>query len=55
MNEPKKVSFVNRKASGFLEFYYDENDLYQLENMSIDETLKKLTDVSVRLNTKVNM
>ena len=42
-------------SSGFLESDYDENDLYQVENMSLDETKENLNDVSVRLNRKFHM
>ena len=38
LNETKKVSAVNHKAPYILENDYDENDLYQMENMSLDET-----------------
>ena len=34
---------------------YDENDLYQVKGMSLDETKEKLNDVSVRLNKKFHM
>ena len=37
LNEPKKVSAVNHEAPDFLENDYDENDLYQVENVSHDE------------------
>ena len=40
MNEPKKVSAVNNEAPECLENDYDDNDLYQGENMSFEETLK---------------
>ena len=55
MIESKTVSAINHEASMFLESYYDENDLYHVENMSIDETRENLNDVSMRLNTKVHM
>ena len=38
INEPKKVSAVNHEAPELLEIGYDENNLYQVENMSIEET-----------------
>ena len=38
----KKVSTVNHEAPEFLEIDYNENDLYQVENMSIDETKEKI-------------
>ena len=38
LNEQRIVSTVNHEATGFLENDDDENDLYQVENMSIDET-----------------
>ena len=55
INEPKKVSAANHKAPEFLESDYDENDLYQVENTSLEDTKSFLTDVSVHLNTKVHM
>ena len=42
MFESKKVSAINHEAPGFLESDYNENDLYQLENMSLDETEEKI-------------
>ena len=41
MNEPKKVSAVNHKAPKFLENKYAEKNLYQAENMSLDDTKEK--------------
>ena len=38
MVESKKLNAVNHEAPEFLESYYNENDLYQVENMSLDET-----------------
>ena len=55
LNETKTVSAVNHEEPEFLENYYDENDLYQVENMSLDETKEKMTYVSVHLNTKTHM
>ena len=55
LNETKKVSAVNHEAPELLGNNYDENDLYQVENISLDESKEKLTYVSVRLSTKVNM
>ena len=55
MTEPKKISTVNHKAPEILESDYNENNLYQVENMSLDETKEKLTDISVRLNKKVHL
>ena len=55
LNETKKVSAMNHEAPEILENYYDENDLYQVENMSLEDTKSFLTDVSVHLNTKVHM
>ena len=40
--ESKKLSAVNHEAPGLLESDYDENYLYQVENMSLDETKEKL-------------
>ena len=36
-NETKKVSAA-REAQAFLDSDYDENYLYQIENMSLEET-----------------
>ena len=55
MVESRKVGAVNPEAAEFLESEYDENNLYQVENMSDYETKEKLNDISVRLNTKVHM
>ena len=38
MVESKNLSSVNHEAPEFLEIYYDANNLYQVENMSIDDT-----------------
>ena len=40
LNETKTLSAVNHKAPTFLENDYNENDLYQVENMSPDETIE---------------
>ena len=53
--ESKKVSAVNHEAWYFLEIDNNENGLYQVESMSLDETTEKLNDVSVGLNKKVHM
>ena len=37
----KKVSAVNHEAPDFFESDYDANKLYQVENMSIDDTKEK--------------
>ena len=42
MTESKKVSAVNHEATECLESDYDENNLYQVENMSIDETKENI-------------
>ena len=55
MTEPKKVIAVNHEAPYLLESYYNENDLYQVDNMSLDETKEKLNDASMRLNKKVRI
>ena len=55
LTEPQKLSAVNHEAPEFLESDYDDNDLYQVENTSLDETKEKFTDVSARLNTKVHI
>ena len=53
--ESKNLSSVNHEAPEFLESDYDANNLYQVENMSLDETKEKCNDVIVRLNTKIHM
>ena len=42
MVESKKGNAVNHEALEFLESDYDENDLYQVENMSLDDTKEKI-------------
>ena len=42
MTESKKVSAVNHEEPEFLEIDNDENDLYQVENMSLDKTKGKI-------------
>ena len=42
MVESKKVSAVNHEAPIFLESDYYENDLYQVENTSLDDTREKM-------------
>ena len=42
MVESKKVSAVNHEAPEFLESDYDENDLYQVENTSLDKTKEEI-------------
>ena len=44
MAESKKVSAVNHEVPGFLESYYDENDLYRVENMGLDETKENMVN-----------
>ena len=41
-NEPQKVSYVNHEAPEFLDNYKNENDLYQVKNMILDETKEKI-------------
>ena len=41
MIESKKASAVNNETQDVFESDYDENGLYQVENMSIDETKGK--------------
>ena len=40
-HETKRVSAVI-EAPGFLEFDYDDNELYQVKNMSLEDTKEKL-------------
>ena len=42
LNGTKKVSAGNHEATEFWENDYDENDLYQVENISLNETKEKL-------------
>ena len=42
MIEPKKLSAFNHQAPEFLESDYNENYLYQVENMILGETKEKL-------------
>ena len=42
-------------APEYLESDYDEDDLYQMENMSIDDNREKLNYGSVHLNKKAHM
>ena len=42
MNEPKKISAVNNEAPEVSENYYDGNNLYQVENMSLDEATETI-------------
>ena len=42
MTESKKLSAVNHKSPEFLESDYDKNDMYQVENMSLDQTKEKI-------------
>ena len=42
MVKPKKVSAVNHKAPEFLGIEYNKNDLYQVENICLDETKEKI-------------
>ena len=42
MTEPQKVSALNHEALEFFESYYDENDLYQVENISLDKTKENI-------------
>ena len=41
LHETQKVNSV-KEAPEFLESDYDENELYQVENMSLEETKEKL-------------
>ena len=52
LNQNKKVSATNHESPEFLDSDYDANDLYQVDKMSLEETKKHLTDVSVLMNTK---
>ena len=42
MTEPQNVGAVNHEAPWLLESDYDDNDLYQVENTSLDKTKEKM-------------
>ena len=42
MVESKKVCAINHEVPEFLESDYDANDLYQVDNISLDETKEKM-------------
>ena len=42
MVESRKVIAIDHEAPEFLESDYDTNDLYQVENISLDETKEKM-------------
>ena len=42
LNEPKTVGAVNHEAPDILESDYDENNLHQVVNMSLDDTEEKV-------------
>ena len=52
LNEIQKLSATKHEAPEFLDSDYCANNLYQVDNMSLEETKGNLTDVSERLNTK---
>ena len=56
LNESQNVSAA-KEAPEFLEYDYDDNNHYQVENMIIEETKENLNDISVRLNanSKIHM
>ena len=56
LKENNKVS-AEEEAHENTESDFDENDLYQIDNMSLDEKKEKMNDVSVRLNenSKIHM
>ena len=49
LKKTQKLSAA-REATGFLDSDCDENNLYQVEKMSLEGTKENLNDVSVRLN-----
>ena len=51
----KKSSATNHEAPEFLDSDYDANDLYEVDKMSLEETKKSLTGVSMRLNMKIKI
>ena len=42
MVESKKLSVINQEELEILESDYDKNDLYQVENTSLDETKENM-------------
>ena len=49
LHEIQKVSAV-KEVSGFLESDYNDNRLYQVENLFLKRLIKNLNAVSVRFN-----
>ena len=52
LNKTQKVSTA-RQATEFLDSNYDENNLHQVEIMSVEETKENYNDVSVFLNENI--
>ena len=50
LNETQKLRAA-REEPEFLDSDYDAKNLYQVDKISLEDTKKNLTDVSVRLNT----
>ena len=53
LNETQKVC-TSMEAPDFLDFGYDENDLYQVEKLVLKRLKKKFNDVSMCLNSNRN-
>ena len=49
INEIQKVSSA-RESQELLDSYYDENNIYQVERISLEETKGNLNGVSVHFN-----
>ena len=51
----QKVSATNHEAPENLDSDYDANDLYEVEKLFLKRQNKILTDVNVRLKTKIKI
>ena len=54
LTENQKVSSV-REAPDYLDSGYDDNNVYQVDKISLEETKEKLECISVCLNTNINI
>ena len=54
LQENQKVS-ADKGANKNIESDFDENKLYQIDNMSLDNTKENFNDVSVRLNVNLEI
>ena len=54
MQENNKVS-DDKEAHENIESGFDKNDLYQIDNMSLDDKKEKLNELSMSLNVNLNI